>query len=262
MDSALWVAKAGLEAQDAQMSVAANNIANAGTTAFKQSRVEFADLIYQNIREAGGQTDQDTQNPTGLQVGTGVRIINTPKNFLQGNTKQTGHELDVMIQGKGFLQVEQPDGTVAYTRNGSLTKGVNGRLETQSGYAISPAIIIPDNATSISIGKNGAVDVTVPGQQDPQNLGQITLAKFINETGLRSVGDNLYQATAASGIATTDFPDQQGLGTLLQGSLESSNVSVVSELVNMIQIQRAYEMNSNAISTCNKMLQYATSHLA
>ena len=261
MDNALWVAKTGLEAQDVQMSVAANNIANASTTGFKKSRAEFADLIYQNIREAGGQNDENTQNPTGLQVGTGVRIINTPKNFSQGNALQTGHQLDVMIQGTGFLEIEQPDGTTAYTRNGSLTKGVNGQLETQSGYPISPAIIIPDNASAVSIGKTGSVDITISGQPEPQNVGQITLAKFMNQSGLRSIGDNLYQATAASGIATTDIPNNQGLGTLLQGSLESSNVSVVSELVNMIQIQRAYEMNSNAISTCNKMLQYATSHL-
>lgn len=262
MDNALWVAKTGLEAQDTQMAVTANNIANASTVGFKKSRVEFADLMYQNIREAGGQNDQNVQNPAGLQVGTGVRVVNTQKNFSQGNAKQTGRQLDAMIQGEGFLQVEQPDGTTAYTRNGSLTKGVNGQLETQSGYPIYPTITIPDNASSISIAKDGTVEVTIPGQVDPQNLGQMTLAKFMNPSGLRSMGDNLYQATAASGIATTDYPGNQGFGTLLQGSLESSNVSVVNELVNMIQIQRTYEMNSNAISTCSKMLQYATSHLS
>ena len=262
MDNALWVAKTGLEAQDVQMSVASNNIANASTIGFKKSRAEFADLIYQNIREAGGQNDEGVQNPTGLQVGTGVRIVNTAKNFSQGNTQQTGQELDIMIQGNGFLQIERSDGSMAYTRNGSLTRGATGQLVTQSGYPISPAIVIPDNASAVNIAKNGIVEAIVPGQEEPQNIGQITLAKFINDSGLQSVGDNLYQTTSASGAAVVDVPGAQGLGSLLQGSLESSNVSVVSELVNMIQIQRAYEMNSNAISTTNKMLQYATSHLS
>lgn len=261
MDNALWVAKTGLEAQDAQMAVTANNISNAGTVGFKESSVQFSDLMYQDESEPGAKTDEDTQAPNGVQIGTGVRIDGTEKNFSEGSAKVTGRPLDVMIQGNGFLQVSKPDGSVAYTRNGALTKGANGELETQSGYPISPEIVIPDNALSVSISRDGTVEATLPGQDEPQNLGQITLAKFVSPSGLKSVGDNMYQATSASGAAISDNPGNEGLGTLLQGSLEGSNVSVVNELVNMIQIQRTYEMNANAISTASKMLQYTTEHI-
>lgn len=261
MDNALWVAKTGLEAQDAQMAVTANNISNAGTIGFKESSVEFSDLVYQDQNEPGSETDKDTANPNGVQVGTGVRVDGTQKNFSEGNARVTGRPLDVMIQGQGFIQVQKPDGSTVYTRNGSLTKGANGQLETQSGYPITPEIIIPDNAVSVSIGRDGTVQATLPDQAEPQELGQITLAKFVSPSGLKSVGDNLYQQTQASGAPISDTPGNEGLGTLLQGSLEGSNVSVVNELVNMIQIQRTYEMNANAISTASKMLEYTTEHI-
>lgn len=261
MDNALWVAKTGLEAQDTEMAITANNISNASTVGFKESRAEFSDLMYQNMGEAGAQTDQNVQNPTGLQVGTGVHLDGTVKNFSEGNPEQTGRQLDVMIQGQGFLQVQQPDGTTAYSRNGSMTVDQNGNLVTQSGYQITPQITIPQNATSITIGKDGTVEATVPGQAQAQSLGQITLATFINPVGLKSLGGDLYGATTASGTPTVSNPGSGGVGTLLQGALESSNVSIVNELVKMIQIQRAYEMNSNAISISNKMSEFLTNHV-
>ena len=261
MDNALWVAKTGLEAQDEQMAVTANNISNAGTTGYKESTVQFSDLVYQNESDAGAESDRDTQNPNGIQIGTGVRVDGTEKDFSQGSAKITGRPLDVMIQGGGFLQVQLPDGSTAYTRNGALTKGPNGQLETQSGYPITPEIVIPDNASSVNIGKDGTVQVAVPEQAQMQDVGQITLAKFVSPTGLKSIGNNLYQATGASGTPIEDTPGNEGIGSLLQGSLEGSNVSVVNELVNMIQIQRTYEMNANAISTSSKMMEYTTTHI-
>ena len=261
MDNALWVAKTGLQAQDTEMAITANNIANASTTGFKASRPEFSDLMYRDLADAGSQTNQDVQNPTGLQIGTGVHLDATVKDFSEGIPEQTGRQLDVMVQGNGFIQVQQPDGSTAYTRDGSLTLDQNGNLVTQTGYQITPQITIPQNATGITIGNDGTVNVTVPGQTNPQNLGQITLATFINPTGLKSLGGNLYAETTASGTATVSNPGSDGTGTILQGSLESSNVSIVNELVKMIQIQRAYEMNSNAISISNKMSEFLTSHV-
>lgn len=261
MDNALWVAKTGLEAQDEEMAVTANNISNANTVGYKETRAQFADLMYQNLRQAGSQTDQNVQDPTGLQIGTGVRLEGTAKKFSEGNPKTTGRPLDIMIQGNGFLQVQKPDGTTVYTRNGALTTDMNGNLTTQDGYPITPQITIPPNVSSISIGTDGTVEATVSGQSAPQSLGQITLATFIDPAGLSDLGDNLYGATQASGTPTVGNPGTQGVGTILEGTLESSNVSIVNELVKMIQIQRAYEMNSNAISISNKMAEFLTEHV-
>lgn len=260
MDNALWIAKTGLEAEDQQMAVTANNIANASTVGFKESRTQFADLMYQNIREPGTETDTDTRDPSGYQLGEGVRLEGTEKNFSEGNPKTTNRQLDVMIQGNGFLQVEKPDGTTAYTRNGALSVDSEGKLTTQDGYPITPQITVPPETTSISISRDGVVEANVSGQDQPQELGEIELATFINPTGLSSAGDNLYLQTQSSGEPTTGKPGEEGIGTLLQGALESSNVSIVNELVKMIQIQRAYEMNSNAISISNKMSEYLTQH--
>lgn len=261
MDNALWVAKTGLQAQDEEMSVTANNISNANTVGYKEERAEFSDLMYQNLKQAGSQVDKNAQDPTGLQIGTGVRIDGTEKNFKQGDVQQTGRQLDVMIQGNGFLQVQKLDGSTAYTRNGSLTQDKDGNLVTSAGYPVTPQITVPPGASSISIGTDGTVEATIAGQDAPQTLGQITLATFSNPEGLQNLGGNLYAATAASGTATVGNPGEEGVGTILQGALESSNVSIVNELVKMIQIQRAYEMNSNAISIANKMSEYLTSHV-
>jgi len=260
MDNALWIAKTGLEAQDKEMAVTANNISNANTVGFKESRAQFSDLMYENIKQPGTESDENTDDPTGLQVGEGVRIEGTSKNFSEGNAKTTNRQLDVMIQGNGFLQVEKPDGTIAYTRDGALSVDGNGALTTQDGYPVTPQITIPQNTTSISIGKDGKVEATVAGQDAPQEAGQITLATFVNPGGLSSLGGNLYGATQASGDATVGAPGESGVGSILQGALESSNVSIVNELVKMIQIQRSYEMNSNAISISNKMSEFLTQH--
>lgn len=261
MDNALWVAKTGLQAQDEEMSVTANNISNANTVGYKEERAEFSDLMYQNLKQAGTQVDKNAQDPIGLQIGTGVRVDGTEKNFKQGDVQQTGRQLDIMIQGNGFLQVQKIDGTTAYTRNGSLSEDDQGNLVTSAGYPVTPQITVPPGASSISIGTDGTVEAMIAGQSTPQTLGQITLATFSNPEGLQNLGGNLYAATAASGTATVGNPGQQGVGTILQGALESSNVSIVNELVKMIQIQRAYEMNSNAISIANKMSEYLTSHV-
>jgi flagellar basal-body rod protein FlgG len=261
MDNALWVAKTGLQAQDEEMSVTANNISNANTVGYKEERADFSDLMYQNLRQAGAQVDRNVQDPTGLQIGTGVRIDGTEKNFKQGNVQQTGRQLDLMVQGNGFLQVQKIDGTIAYTRNGALSEDEEGNLVTSAGYPIIPQITVPPAATSISIGTDGTVQATIPGQTQPQALGQITLATFSNPEGLENLGGSLYAATTASGVPIVGNPGQQGVGTILQGALESSNVSIVNELVKMIQIQRAYEMNSNAISIANKMSEYLNSHV-
>ncbi len=261
MNPALWVAKTGLDAQQMRMTVIANNLANANTTAYKRARAVFEDLLYQNVRQVGGQSSQNTQLPSGLMLGTGVRPVATEKLFTQGNLVQTGNPLDVAVQGRGFFQVLLPDGTTAYTRDGSFQVDSQGQLVTASGYAVQPSITIPSNAQSVTIGTDGTVSVTLPGQSAPSQLGTLQLADFVNPTGLQPMGDNLYLESSASGTAQTGTPGLSGLGTLQQGSLESSNVNVVQELVDMIETQRAYEMNSKAISTTDQMLQYASNNL-
>ncbi|WP_266160373.1 flagellar basal-body rod protein FlgG [Dyella silvatica] len=258
MFSSLWVAKTGLDAQQTRMDVISHNLANANTTGFKSSRAAFQDLIYQNLRQPGGQTTEQTQAPSGLMLGTGVRVVGNEKLFTQGNVEATGNSMDVAIQGRGFLQVTQPDGSIAYTRDGSLHMDQNGQLVTADGYALDPAITLPQNAQKVTIGTDGTVSVTVPGQAATQQVGTVQLADFINPAGLQPNGDNLYLETASSGAPQIGQPGLNGMGTLAQGSLESSNVNVVEQMVDMIQTQRTYEMNSKAISAADSMLQFLT----
>jgi flagellar basal-body rod protein FlgG len=258
MFSSLWVAKTGLDAQQTRMDVVSHNLANANTTGFKSSRASFQDLVYQNLRQPGGQTTEQTVAPSGLMLGTGVRVVGNEKLFTQGNIEQTGNSLDLAIQGRGFLQVTMPDGTIAYTRDGSLHMDQNGQVVTANGYAVDPAITIPANAQSITIGSDGTVSITLPGQAAAQQVGTVQLADFINPAGLQPNGDNLYLETASSGSPQIGQPGLNGLGTLAQGALESSNVNVVEQMVDMIETQRTYEMNSKAISAADQMLQFLT----
>ncbi len=255
MEPALWAAKTGLDAQQTQMTVTANNLANVNTSGFKKSRAVFDDLLYQNLSQVGAATSQNTVSPSGLQLGTGVRVVATERNYVQGSLNNTGNSLDVAIQGRGFFQVLRPDGTMGYTRDGSFQVNAQGQVVNSSGYAVQPAITIPTGAQSVSIASDGVVSVTVAGQATPTQVGQFQLADFINPAGLQDVGGNLAVESAASGPAQTGNAGLNGLGTLVQGSLEASNVNVVEELVNMIQAQRAYEINSKAITTSDQMLQ-------
>ncbi len=261
MNNALWVAKTGLDAQQTRMSVISNNLANVNTTGFKQSRAAFEDLLYQNVRQAGGQSSQDTILPSGLMLGTGVRTVATEKIFTQGNLVQTDNALDVAIQGQGFFQVLRPDGGLGYSRAGNFQTDAQGQLVTSNGYQIQPAITIPEDAQTITVGTDGVISVMQPGQATPTQVGQIQLADFINPAGLMPAGENMYQETAASGAPQIGNPGLNGLGSVQQGALETSNVNVVEEMVNMIESQRAYEMNSKVISAVDQMLQYATNNL-
>lgn len=257
----LWVAKTGLDAQQTRMSVVANNLANVNTTGFKKGRAVFEDLIYQNVRQAGAQSSQDTQLPSGLMLGTGVRTVATEKSFTQGNIVQTDNALDVAIEGRGFLQILLPDGRVGYTRDGSMKIDSEGRFVTASGYELQPGIVLPQNSQSVSISRDGIVTATIPGSVAPVQVGTLQMADFINPAGLQPAGENLFIETAASGPPQVGNPGLNGLGTLVQGALEGSNVNTVEELVNMIETQRAYEVNSKAISTADAMLQYANNQL-
>ena len=261
MDKALWVAKTGLEAQQTRMSVISNNLANVNTTGFKRDRAVFEDLLYQNVRQVGAQSSQDTRLPSGMQLGTGVRTVATEKLHTLGNIVQTENSLDVAIQGRGFLQVLLPDGNIGYSRDGAFKMDETGQLVTASGYVIQPAITIPSNATSVTIGSDGVVSALTPGSTSPTQLGSIQLADFINPGGLQPIGQNLFLESASSGSPTTGTPGLNGLGSVVQGALETSNVNVVEELVNMIETQRSYEMNSKAIQTTDRMLQFVTSNL-
>jgi flagellar basal-body rod protein FlgG len=261
MYPALWIAKTGLDAEQNRMSVISNNLANVNTTGFKRDRAVFEDLIYQNIRQTGANTTGDTTLPSGLYIGTGVRTVATQKLHSQGNIVQTNNSFDVAVQGRGFFQIAHPDGSIAYTRDGSFGLDPNGQLVTQNGYLLEPAITIPANTTSVTVGSDGTVSAQIAGNNAPSQIGNITLAQFINPTGLEAIGDNLYRESLASGAPQVDTPGQNGSGTLIQGSLESSNVNVVEELVNMIETQRAYEMNSKAISTVDNMLSYVSQTL-
>ena len=256
MNQALWVAKTGLEAQQLRMSVIANNLANVNTHAYKRARATFQDLLYQNVRQVGAQSSQVTQLPSGLMLGTGVRAVATAKLFSQGNIAQTDNPFDVAVQGRGFFQVLLPDGTLAYTRDGSFQVDAQGQLVTASGYPVQPAITIPSNAQSITIGADGTVSVRLPGQPDPSQVGQLQLADFVNPAGLQPMGENLFLESSASGSPQTGTPGVNGLGQLVQGAVETSNVNVVQELVSMIETQRAYEMNSKAVETSDQMLRY------
>lgn len=260
-ERALWVAKSGLDAQQTRMAVISNNLANVNTTGFKRGRAIFEDLMYQNIRQVGAQSTQNTQLPTGFQLGTGVRTVATEKLHTQGNVQQTENSLDVAINGRGFLQILMPNGDTNYTRDGSFKLDSTGQIVTSGGLTLNPAITVPADALSITIGTDGTVSALQPGSATPTQLGQIQLANFINPTGLEAVGENLYRESAASGAPIIGTPGQAEYGTLNQGALETSNVNVVEELVNMIETQRAYEMNSKAVSTTDQMLSYLTQHL-
>jgi flagellar basal-body rod protein FlgG len=261
VDAALWAAKTGLDAQQTEMSVISNNLANVNTTGYKEDRAVFEDLLYQNQAQVGADTSQTTQSPSGLSIGTGVQVVSTEKEYGQGSLTQTGNPLDVAIQGQGFFQIQMPDGTLAYTRDGTFQTNAQGQLVNSSGYVVQPGITIPQSAQSVTIGTDGTVTALLPGQSTPTQVGQIQLANFINPAGLQPIGQNLLVQSASSGSPQTGTPGVNGLGTVAQGELEGSNVDVVEELVNMIQTQRAYEMNSKAISTVDSMLQYATENM-
>lgn len=261
MNQALWIAKTGLDAQQTKMSSIANNLANAGTTGYKSSRAIFADLLYQNVRQVGAQSSQDTQLPSGLMIGTGVRTVATEKLFTQGNLLQTENQLDMAVQGRGFFQILLPDGSQAYTRDGSFQMNDQGQLVTAGGFQVQPAITIPENAQSVTIAGDGTVSARLPGSSAVSQIGTVQLADFVNPAGLQAIGDNLYLESSASGAPQAGNPGLNGLGTVSQGYVESSNVNVVEELVNMIETQRAYEMNSKAISTTDQMLQYISNNL-
>jgi flagellar basal-body rod protein FlgG len=261
MNQALWIAKTGLDAQQTRMSVISNNLANVNTTGFKQDRAVFEDLLYQTIRQPGAQSTTTTQLPSGLMLGTGVRTVATEKLHSQGNIVQTDNALDMAVNGRGFFQIVMPDGTLSYTRDGTFQLDSTGQVVMSNGYLLDPAITVPQDAQSISVGTDGTVSVLQSGQAAPTIVGNIQLADFVNPTGLQPMGENLFTETAASGAPITGTPGLTGLGTVLGGSLETSNVNVVTELINMIETQRAYEMNSKAISTADQMLQYAGQNL-
>jgi flagellar basal-body rod protein FlgG len=255
MIRSLFIAKTGLEAQQTNLDVISNNLANVSTNGFKKSRAVFEDLLYQNVRQPGAQSSQQTNLPSGLQIGTGVRTVATERVFTQGNPQQTGNSKDVMINGSGFFSVLMPDGTAAYTRDGSFQSDANGQMVTSSGYPVQPAITVPANATSITVGRDGTVSVSTPGSAAPTQIGTLQVTTFVNPSGLESKGENLYAETGASGTPNTNTPGTNGAGVLMQGYVETSNVNVVEEMVNMIQTQRAYEINSKAITTSDQMLQ-------
>jgi flagellar basal-body rod protein FlgG len=243
------------------MAVIANNLANVNTTGFKKSRPLFEDLIYQNVRQVGAQASQNNVLPSGLQLGTGVRTVATEKLHTQGNVQQTENALDVAINGRGFLQIQMPNGDINYTRDGSLKLDATGQLVTSGGLLLEPAITVPQDSLSVTIGRDGTVSALQPGNATPVQLGQIQIANFVNPTGLEPVGENLFRESVASGAPVVGTPGEAEFGALLQGSLETSNVNVVEELVNMIETQRAYEMNSKAISTTDQMLSFVTQQL-
>lgn len=255
MINSLWVAKTGMQAQQTQLDVISHNLANVSTNGFKRGQAVFEDLIYQNLRQSGAASSEQTQLPTGLQLGLGVRTVATSRTFTQGNLQQSSNNLDVAINGNGFFQVQMPDGTTGYTRDGAFQVNSQGQMVTSGGYLLSGGITIPADARSVTISNTGQISVVQGNNTAPTVVGQLELASFINPAGLEPRGQNLYTETASSGAPQTGAPGANGLGPVLQGYLESSNVNVVQELVNMIQTQRAYEMNSKAIQTSDQMLQ-------
>ena len=255
MINSLFISKTGMEAQQTQLDVISHNLANVSTTGFKRATAVFEDLMYQNLRQVGANSTEQSQLPTGLQLGLGVRTVATSRSFTQGSMQQTSNQLDLAIKGNGFFQVTQPDGTIGYTRDGSFQVDAQGRLVTSSGLPVANGITIPTNATSISIATDGTVSATVSGATAPQTVGTLAIANDVNPAGMEPRGENLYAETAASGQPNGGTAGTNGLGTVMQGFLETSNVNVVQELVAMIQTQRAYEMNSKAIQTSDQMLQ-------
>ncbi|PAV26223.1 flagellar basal-body rod protein FlgG [Tamilnaduibacter salinus] len=261
MHPALWASKTGLTAMDTKMSTISNNLSNVNTTGFKRDRAMFQDLLYQVQKQPGGFNTQNSQLPSGLQLGTGVRVAGTAKQFTQGNLQVTEQSLDMAINGRGFFQIQMPDGTTGYTRDGQFQLNANGDVVTPNGMPLEPNITVPEGTTNITIGKDGTVSATIDNEADPVNLGQITTVDFVNPQGLRAIGDNLYRETNASGDPQEGEPGLDGLGTVEQGSIEASNVEVVEELVNMITTQRAYEMNSKVVSTTDQMLQFLSQNV-
>lgn len=253
MIKAMRTAASGMIAQQMNVDNIANNLANVSTTGFKKSKVEFQDVLYQNLRRAGSASAVGAEVPTGLAVGYGTRAAATVRQFSEGNLTPTGNPLDVAITGDGFFQVQYPDGTTVYTRDGALKISAEGRIVNSDGFYLLPEMTIPEDATAVSVGTDGVIEVMIFGQDEPSQIGQIELARFINPAGLMAIGRNLLVPTAASGDPITDVPTQSGLGQIDQGYLEMSNVKVVDEMVNMIVAQRAYEMNSKAIQTADDM---------
>ena len=260
MDASMWVAKTGLDAQQTRMNVISNNLANVNTTGFKRDRAVFEDLLYQNIRQAGGQTGANTQAPTGLMLGTGVRVVATEKQHAQGNMVNTQNPLDIAIAGEGFFQIAQPDGTISYSRDGNIKLSNTGQIVTASGALLQPGITIPTTASSVTFGRDGTVSIELAAGGS-QVIGQIQLARFVNPSGLEAKGQNLFKETPASGAPQVLQPGNTGAGILMQGTLEASNVNVVEEMVNMIETQRAYEINSKAISAVDGMLKFINNNL-
>ncbi|MCB4360866.1 flagellar basal-body rod protein FlgG [Quatrionicoccus australiensis] len=254
MIRSLWIARTGLDAQQTQLDVISNNLANVSTNGFKRGRAVFEDLLYQTLRQPGAQSSQQTQIPSGLQLGTGVRPVSTARIFTQGNLQKTDGTLDMAVQGNGFFQILLPDGTTGYTRDGSFQKDNQGQIVTSDGYPLQPNITIPANALSVTIGTDGTVSITQSGSSATTQIGSIQLATFINPGGLQSMGQNLFLETAASGTPTPNTPGTNGAGVVNQGYVETSNVNVAEELVTMIQTQRAYELNSKVVSTSDSML--------
>jgi len=261
MDASMWIAKTGLDAQQTRMSVISNNLANVNTNGFKRDRAVFEDLLYQNVRQPGGQVAADAQAPTGLMLGSGTRVVATEKAHVQGSLITSGNALDLAIQGDGFFQIQMPDGTIAYTRDGSFKLSGTGQVVTSSGNLLLPNITLPANASSLSIGQDGTVTVELANGGGAQNLGQIQVARFINPAGLQAMGQNLLKETVSSGAPQVLIPGEAAAGLVMQGMLEASNVNVVEEMVNMIETQRAYEINSKAISAVDGMLRFLNNNL-
>ena len=251
----LWTAKTGMEAQQTQLDNISHNLANVATNGYKRSHAVFEDLMYQNLRQAGANSTDQTTLPTGLQLGLGTRAVATARNFSQGNLQQSSNPLDLAVSGQGFFELQMPDGTTGYTRDGSFQVNAQGQLVTNNGYTVQPGITIPTNATSVSVGSDGTVSAVLPTSATPQTLGKIQLATFVNPAGLDPKGQNIYAEPQASGTPNAGTPGQNGIGLIQQGFVETSNVNVVEELVGMIQTQRAYELNSKAIKTSDEMLQ-------
>ncbi|MCJ2378554.1 flagellar basal-body rod protein FlgG [Vibrio sp. ZSDZ34] len=261
MHSALWVSKTGMAAQDTKMTAISNNLANVNTVGFKRDRVVFEDLFYSIQRQPGAQVDQVNQLPTGVQLGSGVRVVGTQKVFTQGSAQNTGQELDLAVMGQGFFQIENSDGQIMYTRNGQFHVNSEGLMVNSQGLPLEPQVQIPENALSLSVGYDGTVTATTADSTVPQNLGQVTLAKFVNPAGLEAVGGNLFKQTEASGQAEELIPGEEGSGSIKQGALEGSNVQVVEEMVDMITTQRAYEMNAKVVSAADDMLKFVAQAL-
>lgn len=261
MHAALYVSKTGLSAQDRQLTTISNNLANVATVGYKRDRAAFEDLLYQIQRQPGGQTSDNSQLPSGLQLGTGVRVVATQKEFTQGNLQVTEQPLDVAINNRGFFQIEMPSGETAYTRNGQFHLNQEGVIVNSNGLPLQPQITIPSGSDRLTISDDGEVSAFVPGNPAPQQLGNIELADFINPAGLEAIGGNLFMQSASSGDPVTGTPGLDGLGAIKQGMLEGANVEIVEEMVNMITTQRAYEMNSKVVSTSDQMLQFITQNL-